>query len=132
MFRAYRRTFDFKGRAARGEYWTFIAVFAVQAMVALSVDVLFFDGVRKIETDGSFGPAVLTVMCANFVTGLSVQVRRLHDIDRSGWWFLATLLPLIGFVIGLGYNLAPGNPGRNRFGRPPGQAADVDVQAMFS
>lgn len=131
MFTAYRRTFDFKGRASRSEYWTFIAVFAVQAILAISIDVLFFEGARLAEDD-AFTPAVWTVVGVNLITSLAVQVRRLHDIDRSGWWLLATLLPFIGFLIGLSYNLAPGNPGRNRFGRPPGERASVDVEAMFS
>lgn len=131
MFTAYRRTFDFKGRASRSEYWTFIAVFAVQGVLAIFVDVLFFEGSRLAE-DNAFTPAIWSVMCANLLTSLAVQVRRLHDIDRSGWWFLATLLPFVGVFIYLAYNLAPGNPGRNRFGRPPGERAEVDVQAMFS
>lgn len=131
MFRAYRRTFDFKGRATRSEYWTFIAVFAVQAVIAISIDVLFFEGARLAEED-AFTPAIWTVVCLNLVTSLAVQVRRLHDIGRSGWWFLATLLPFIGFFIGLAYNLSPSDPARNRFGRPPGERADVDVEAMFS
>lgn len=131
MFRAYRRTFDFKGRATRSEYWTFIAVFAVQAVIAISVDVLFFEG-AKFGQDDAFTPAIWIVMCANMVTALSAQVRRLHDIDRSGWWFLATCLPFVGFLIYFAYNLAPGSPGRNRFGRPADERADVDVEAMFS
>ena len=131
MFRAYRRTFDFKGRATRSEYWTFIAVFAVQAVIAISIDMLFFEG-AKFGEDDAFTPAIWIVMCANLLTSLAVQVRRLHDIDRSGWWFLATLLPFVGVLIYLAYNLTPGNAGRNRFGRPPGERAEVDVQAMFS
>lgn len=131
MLRAYVRTFDFKGRSSRREYWTFIAVFMAQAAAAFVVDGVFFDGLARLQREEVFGPAVWMIVVANFATGLSVQVRRLHDIDRSGWWFLVTLAPLIGTLLAFMYNLTPGTPGRNRFGREPGVVV-VDEEALFS
>jgi uncharacterized membrane protein YhaH (DUF805 family) len=51
--------------------------------------------------------------------GLSASVRRLHDGDRSGWWLLLSLIPLVGFIILLVWFVSPGTDGPNRFGRNP-------------
>jgi uncharacterized membrane protein YhaH (DUF805 family) len=50
---------------------------------------------------------------------LTVSVRRLHDIDRSGWWILAYLIPLIGRILMLVFNVLDGTPGDNRYGPNP-------------
>src|SRR5215204_5898732 len=50
---------------------------------------------------------------------LAVTVRRLHDIDRSGWWILIGLVPLIGVIVLLVFALLDGTPGDNRYGPNP-------------
>ena len=50
------------------------------------------------------------------------MVRRLHDIDRTGWWILIYLIPLIGVIVLLVFALTPGTPGSNRYGPDPKQA----------
>ena len=47
---------------------------------------------------------------------ISVAVRRLHDLDRSGWWFWIVLIPLVGWIILLVWDCTRGTPGPNRFG----------------
>ena len=47
-------------------------------------------------------------------------MRRLHDIDRSGWWMLILLLPLIGAIVMFVFMCLRGTPGPNRFGQDPG------------
>jgi uncharacterized membrane protein YhaH (DUF805 family) len=49
---------------------------------------------------------------------LAVGARRLHDIDRTAWWLLLSLLPLIGTLVLLFFYVQPGTPGDNRFGPP--------------
>ena len=51
---------------------------------------------------------------------VSVQVRRLHDIDRTGWWWWLWLIPEIGTIVLLVWACMPGTPGENRFGPPEG------------
>ena len=43
-------------------------------------------------------------------------MRRLHDTDRSGWWYLITLVPFVGGIVLLVFTLLKGTPGPNRFG----------------
>jgi uncharacterized membrane protein YhaH (DUF805 family) len=51
--------------------------------------------------------------------GLSASVRRLHDRDRSGWWLLLSLIPLVGSIILLVWFVSPGSDRPNRFGSDP-------------
>ncbi|VEF37209.1 integral membrane protein [Stenotrophomonas maltophilia] len=54
------------------------------------------------------------VWLAIIVPMIAVTVRRLHDTDRSGWWYLLMLVPIVGLVV-LVFLLLPGTPGNNRF-----------------
>ncbi|WP_455430719.1 DUF805 domain-containing protein [Phytohabitans flavus] len=56
---------------------------------------------------------------ALFLPGLAVAVRRLHDTDRTGWWVLIALVPIVGFIVLLVFFLMDGTPGPNRFGPSP-------------
>lgn len=51
-----------------------------------------------------------------FFVNLSLAIRRLHDSDKSGWWVLIGLIPLIGFIVLLIFYLQPGTAGPNRHG----------------
>ena len=57
------------------------------------------------------------------IPSLAVTVRRLHDIDRTGWWILIGLVPLIGAIVLLVLALLDGTPGNNRYGPNPKEAA---------
>lgn len=54
-----------------------------------------------------------------FLPALSVAVRRLHDLDRTGWWYLIILVPLIGLIVLLVFFVTRGTSGPNRFGPDP-------------
>ena len=56
---------------------------------------------------------------AIMIPGIAVTVRRLHDTDRSGWWFLIALIPLIGAIVLLVYLVQDSKPGENRYGLNP-------------
>jgi uncharacterized membrane protein YhaH (DUF805 family) len=59
------------------------------------------------------------VIVALIVPAIAVGFRRLHDIDRSAWWMLLTIIPIIGSLILLFWAVQPGTPGPNRFGPDP-------------
>jgi uncharacterized membrane protein YhaH (DUF805 family) len=59
----------------------------------------------------------------------AVTVRRLHDIDMSGWWILISFIPLIGGILLLVWTCQRGTQGANRFGMGPAQAAIPEVFA---
>jgi uncharacterized membrane protein YhaH (DUF805 family) len=96
----------FKGRARRSEFWWF-TLFSFVASVVLG----FVDGLL-------FGHEILSAIFAlgTFIPVLAVTVRRLHDIDRSGWWILIGLVPLIGWIILIYWYTREGTPGLNQFG----------------
>jgi uncharacterized membrane protein YhaH (DUF805 family) len=118
---------DFSGRARRTEYWMF-TLFNVIIMVVLSVvdAMVFGSGSFAGTTDpgsvsASVNLGVLTTIYALAVLlpSLAVSVRRLHDTDRSGWWLLIGLVPLVGGIVLLVFYLLPGTRGPNRFGADP-------------
>jgi uncharacterized membrane protein YhaH (DUF805 family) len=53
-----------------------------------------------------------------------VLFRRLHDTDRSAWWLLLLLIPIIGWMVILIFNCQSGTPGENRFGADPKSTPD--------
>jgi uncharacterized membrane protein YhaH (DUF805 family) len=56
---------------------------------------------------------------AMIIPSFASLVRRLHDTNRSGWWLLATLVPVIGQLIILSFIVTDGQPGANRYGPNP-------------
>jgi uncharacterized membrane protein YhaH (DUF805 family) len=106
----------FQGRASRSEYWYFI-LFTVLVEVVVSV----VSGVL-----GDLGSILaLLVILGLMLPGLAAAARRLHDIDRSGWWYLVVLVPLVGAIIVLIWFCKAGTPGANRFGEPVLPALDA-------
>jgi hypothetical protein len=66
-----------------------------------------------------------------FIPSLAVLCRRLHDTDRSGWWFWITLIPWIGAIILLVFLASPSTPGYNQYG-PPHGAPPADGYAEYA
>ncbi len=56
------------------------------------------------------------VSLALILPSIAVGVRRLHDTDRAGWWYLLVFVPLIGFIVLIVFWCQQGTQGRNRFG----------------
>ena len=98
--------FDFSGRSSRSEYWWFLLFVMV---VNLVVSIL----------DTTNGLIVILVYLGLLIPMLSVQVRRLHDINRSGWWILIAFVPLVGAILLLVWHCSKGTQGDNRFGIDP-------------
>ena len=101
----------FEGRSNRGEYWwwALAAFFINMALTAVDMAVL----------GSSFGDvAVLSSLWAlvTFLPNWALCVRRLHDINRSGWWLLLSLIPVVGIIVLLVWMATRGDGHRNRFG----------------
>lgn len=105
---------DFSGRARRKEYWMF-SLFYTLCIIAT----LVLDGILVSLTNSSMPIITILFVLAMTIPSLSVMVRRLHDTDRSGWWFLVTLVPLVGGFIFLFFLCVDGTLGSNRFGSNP-------------
>jgi uncharacterized membrane protein YhaH (DUF805 family) len=120
MFQPLRKYADFQGRARRSEYWLWYLFVVVVEVVLLGVA-----GAGH-NPDGTPGPLGMVVMgllglfaLAIVIPGLAVSFRRLHDTNRSAWWILIGLLPLIGPIVLLVFMVMDGTPGPNRFGPDP-------------
>lgn len=100
----------FHGRARRPEFW-FFALFNILASVAANIvdSVVFGLG-------GGFSPLSTLFSLAVLVPALAVGARRLHDTDRSGWWQLIALVPLVGAIVLIVFLCQRGTAERNRFG----------------
>ncbi|WSK45088.1 DUF805 domain-containing protein [Micromonospora maris] len=104
----------FRGRARRSEYWWF-SLFLLLVGIVASV----LDSALGVDFEGSGGPVSLLVNLALLLPSLAVAARRLHDIDRTGWWLLLAFIPIVGWIVLLVFALQNGTPGPNRFGPSP-------------
>ena len=122
---AIRSGFDhyvkFDGRASRSAYWWWALFVFIVGIVANVLDGVFglqqfreFNGQMYAAGGVISGIATLALLLPN----LSVTIRRLHDTDRSGWWWFIVIIPVIGWIIYLYFMIARGTPGPNRFGPP--------------
>ena len=84
----FQRYFDFSGRSTRAELWWWILFSFLAAIVLTIVDNILGTN----SEDGSGGLITGLWELATFIPGLAVGVRRLHDINKSGWWLLLGLL----------------------------------------
>lgn len=106
----------FEGRAGRAEYWWF---FLANFLIGLVIQVLA--GVSDALVILS-----LIYSLALLIPGLAVAVRRLHDTNKSGWWILISLVPLVGIIVLIVFLATDGDPGANQYGNPdPGLPAAV-------
>jgi uncharacterized membrane protein YhaH (DUF805 family) len=109
---AFQKYATFTGRARRSEYW-YWTLFVVLASLCMSILDLAIFG----TPDG--GPLYAVFTLATLLPAIAVGVRRLHDVDRSGWWLLIVLVPLIGWLVLLFWFVTKGTTGSNRFGEDP-------------
>jgi uncharacterized membrane protein YhaH (DUF805 family) len=98
---------DFNGRASRSEYWWFFLFVVLVSMLLGFVSNLL---------SGLFCLAML-------VPSIAAATRRLHDTNRSGWWQLIGLIPIIGFIVMIVFLAQQGQAGANEHGPAPGEAA---------
>jgi uncharacterized membrane protein YhaH (DUF805 family) len=101
-----QRYAKFDGRAGRAEFWWFVL-----AQVIVYVALAILGGIADVFTILYFLYAIGT-----FIPSLAVAVRRLHDTDKSGWFILLGLIPLIGFIILIVFYAMEGTNGPNQYG----------------
>jgi uncharacterized membrane protein YhaH (DUF805 family) len=86
---------NFNGRSRRKEYWMYILFYYLFLML-----VVFLDNLLEITIIENipYGPLSIGYLLLLIIPTLAVAVRRLHDIGKSGWWMLISLVPLIGGI----------------------------------
>lgn len=104
---------QFSGRASRKEYWMFVLFNAIVAIVISIIDGIIFGKNRVL---------IYIYDLAVLLPSLAVLCRRLHDTNRSGWWILINLIPVIGWVWYFVLLVLDSTPGDNKYGANPKQA----------
>lgn len=111
-----KRYAQFDGRASRREYWLFQLF-----MVLLYIPFIILMGIcAATESTGALMALMVLIgliALGLFIPTLAVTVRRLHDVNQSGWMYLLALVPFGGLVVFV-FTLLPSTPGDNRFGPP--------------
>jgi len=107
----------FSGRSRRKEYWFFVLFAVIISIVLGVIDTMIGSQAGGIGIlSGIYALAIL-------IPSIAVSVRRLHDIDKTGWWILIGFIPIIGTIILLIFAFLPGTAGDNKYGADPKAAA---------
>ncbi len=147
MLLPFKRYADFRGRSRRMEYWMFALLNLIVATVL--VGIMFstgsvFGALSGADAANPF--AIYSVLFGGFglvlvvwwlfvlIPSIAVTVRRLHDRNMSGWWYLglivATFIPVVNFVASIAFlvlMVLDGTPGSNRFGPDPKGRGTAEV-----
>ena len=114
---------NFNGRAQRKEYWMFFLFYMIFVIVAIVADNIlgtaFTIGEGDYAMSIGYGWIYVLFMLALFIPTIAVMVRRLHDVGKSGWWWLINFIPLIGVIWFLVLMCTDSNPGDNKYGPSP-------------
>lgn len=106
---------DFSGRARRSEFWYFM-LFTLLAGIATNL----LDVVLGTDYESVNGGLINTVgSLVLLLPSLTVAVRRLQDIGRSGWWILIGIIPIIGWILVVVWFATDTSPGANEYGPDP-------------
>ena len=110
-----RKYSDFSSRSARKEFWLYAIFYAFLLVGAMIFDSIFGTAHPALGWGFMTGGVILVLA----VPTVALTVRRLHDTNRSGWWLLISLIPVVGPVVLLVFYSLSGTHGENRFGSEP-------------
>ena len=99
----FKKFAEFNGRASRSEFWWFTLFYLIVVIVAAIFDSFFVDNSQNM------GPVEIVSTLILLIPSIAVTARRLHDVDKSGWWMLIAftiigLIPLIVWYVSIGTN----------------------------
>ncbi len=98
---------DFTGRARRSEFWFWELAVIIASIIGAILDAII--GVQLFQ---------IVIALGTLIPGLAVGARRLHDIDKSGWWQLIGIIPIVGWIILIVW-WATGSKPDNQYGPNP-------------
>lgn len=114
----------FQGRASRQEYWMFqlfnVSIYGVLLLLATASESNFLSVLMVIYYLGIIVPS------------LAVSVRRLHDIGKSGWAILVSLIPFVGGILLLVWSCTDSQPNDNQYGPNPKNGVSQSAQPQFA
>jgi uncharacterized membrane protein YhaH (DUF805 family) len=124
-FLAFQKYADFYGKANREEYWLFVLFTNLATILTIVLD-----HTLDLVIHGTFyGPIYLIYLTITFIPGLSLAVRRLHDVGKSGWMLLLAFIPIIGALWLLYLFVSPGiqNHTEQKVNTEYGEPLDADL-----
>ena len=125
MFKWYKKAvfenyLNFKGRARRSEYWYFALL-----NILLAFGFYFIDTLLGINFDTNAGGPFYTVFfLGTLIPGIAVAVRRMHDLNKTGWSLFLIFFPFIGPIWLLFLLCSDGTKGENKYGPDPKSEGD--------
>ena len=108
----FKKYAEFLGRASRSEFWWFALFCFIGGIVTAVVDTMILG-----YSSESYGPTNIIFTVVTFLPGIAVGARRLHDINKSGWWQLLWLTIIGGILLIIWYATEAKNK-KNKFGPP--------------
>lgn len=146
MILPFKRYAEFTGRSRRMEYWMFTLLNVIVVTVLL-IATGGLGAMTDLENGGDPSTGVMALFggvgillliygLAVLIPSIAVTVRRLHDRDMSGWWYLGAIIggmiPFVGFLVSIAFLVLmalPGTPGPNRFGPDPKGVGEAETFA---
>ncbi|MFB3103037.1 MAG: DUF805 domain-containing protein [Alphaproteobacteria bacterium] len=114
----FRNNIGFGGRACRSEYWYWALFSALASLSTIILDgAIFLDG--EFFPNDAIGPLDAFLVLVLFLPSIALLIRRLHDINVSGWLVLIVFVPIIGLILFVVWGILKGDKGNNRFGPNP-------------
>lgn len=110
--------FAFEGRIGRRQYWVAVLLILLPLSICAALAAMLAASLKE-----SFFYMLLVLLVMTIIpvvwASLAVAVKRLHDLNRSGWWSLLCLVPYLGGLFLFVLGLPRGTPGQNEYGQPP-------------
>ena len=112
---------QFNGRASRSEFWYFALFYFLTDLVAAIIDAFVLNPMLGATPEQAAKGGFLQMIIALglLLPSIALAIRRLHDIGKSGWWYLLVLVPIIGWVALLYFYILDSQPGANAYGENP-------------
>lgn len=98
--KVFKQYFDFSGRARRKEFWMFTLFhFIFLFSAGFIIFSITGDMYEDTETNYVFVFVICTYLLVSIIPSIAVTVRRLHDSGKSGWWYLISIIPYLGWFV---------------------------------
>ncbi len=119
---------NFSGRARRKQYWFFVLM---SMIILVPLCLILMSSLMSMEEEiSTFASGIASLICliylALLVPSFSIAVRRLHDTNHSGWWFLIAFIPVIGSIVLLVFLVSDSYPMTNKWGENP-KANEIEI-----
>jgi len=112
---------EVQGRETRSEYWYFVLFSIIFSILFTLIDMFILNPAMGIPPESANQAGILSFIfiLAMLLPRITLGVRRLHDIGKSGWWYLLVLIPIIGALILLFFFVQDSQLGTNIYGSNP-------------